>query len=163
MNNKLFWVCPFSCMENFLRNNFGNECYFITSMATKSQFHEIEYLEAVKKLIIYEDITQFFIVNDTSCRFINSILKGDKTFGTPAEKNIQNILIDNFSIIKRQHSMAAKAKLLAQLNIKQQALEIVENELFNPLIIQNNILIRGLITTKSENIIKEISLITHEL
>lgn len=158
MSSKLFLVCPFSCMEPFIRKKFGNNIFFITSMATESQFHNIPYLEFVKNTIACENISQIFIVNDTSCRFINGILTGKKSLGTAAEENIQNVFINNYSLIMRQPSIADKAKTLAALNIKQQALEIWQNELFKRQIIQQNIHIRGLITNKSQNKIIEIAL-----
>ena len=163
MHNKLFLVCPFSCMENFIRTNYGADVFFITAMATVSQFHEIEYTEVIKNVIACENINQIFIVNDTSCRFINRVLNGEKTFGTAAEKNIQNIFINNYSFIMHQSSEIDKAKALAELNIKHQAFSMMENELFKPQITRKKIHIKGLITTKSENKIVELKLHTDKL
>ncbi len=163
ISRKLFLVCPFSSMEHFIRHNFGDEIIFMTAMATESQFHEIEYSEAIREIIVCENIEEMFVVNDTSCRFINGVLRGDKFCGTAAEKSIQNILIDNYSFVMQHQTLSDKVKALAALNIKQQAFEICANELFKPLIIQRGIEIKGLITTKSENKILAISLHSHEL
>ncbi len=163
MNHTLFIVCPFSFMETFLRTRFGNDIFVLTTMTAESQFHEIEYIEVIKDTIIRENITQIYIVNDTSCRFINGMLKGETDFGSSAEKNLQNIFIDNYSFIMGQPSFFEKVKTIAALNVKQQAMEIMENELFKLQFNQNNIIVKGLVTTRSENKINEIKLFRNEL
>lgn len=150
-------------MENYIRDKYGDDIFFITGMATECLFHEIEYLEIIKDLITREKITEIFIVNDISCRFINSLIKNEKPFGIPSEEKLQNIFIDNYSLIMHQPSIADKAKTFAELNIRQQAVEIMGNELFKSQIIQNNLQIKGLITAKSENKITEIKLNAYEL
>lgn len=163
MENKLFLVCPFSCVENFIRKKYGTNSFFITSMAAQSQFHDIKYLETIKETMTTENIRRLFIVNDISCRFINRFLKGERILDTPAEKNIQNIFIDNYSTIMRQPSLTEKAQVLAALNIRQQAHEILENELFKSHMLRNKIVVKGLITTKSKDKIVEINLFTDDL
>ncbi len=155
MSNKLFLVCPFSCMENFIRQKYGEDVFFLTAMAAAFQYSEEEYVAAIKDFITRENITEILIVNDTSCRFINSVLKKEKGFGTPVEKIIQEILIDNFPTIMQNQSLIEQQKQLASLNIKQQAKEIMKPELFLQQIIQNKICIRGVVTAKAENILIE--------
>ena len=90
MNNKLFLVCPFSCMENFISNKYGDDVFFITAMGTIFQYDETEYLETIKQFIDRENITEIFVVSDTSCRFINNALKNDLVLEVILKRLLKN-------------------------------------------------------------------------
>jgi carbonic anhydrase len=156
MKNKLFLVCPFSNMENFIHLKYGEDVFFISAMATHAHFHDAKYLESVIDFISNQQIGEIYIVNDTSCRFLNAVLNGDSTADSTSEKSIQQLLVDNYAWIMQQRTRSEQLKILANLNIKKQTFEIRMNERFSSLILQYNIGIKGLITTKSENEIVEI-------
>lgn len=151
MNNKLFLVCPFSCMENFIRQKYGDDVFFITALGAVFQFEDVNYTEVLRDFIIRENITEITIVNDKSCRFIKSVLEKEKGFETFSEEVMLTLLIDNYSVIMHNKSLIEQTKALAELNIRRQVKEILANELFLQTIIQENVRIKGLITTKAEN------------
>jgi len=155
MNKKLFLVCPDCHLENYIEINYGIDVLFLTALGAVFNFNEINYTEAVMDLIPREGISDIFVVNDTSCRFIKSILERENGFGTACETVIQNILIDNYSAVMHGKSLPEKKKHLAELNVKRQVKEILTNELFLQRIIQNNVCIKGLVLTKEDQIINE--------
>lgn len=154
--SKLFLVCPFSCMESFIHEKYGDNIFFITAMASVFQFQQENDLDFIKDFIKRENVTEIFIVTDTSCRFINSILKKEKGFGTKAENIIQNLLLKNFSKFIQHKSLIEQRKYLATLIIRHQAQEVMKPELFLQQIFENKINLRGLITTKGNNEIIEL-------
>ena len=157
MVNQLFIVCPFSCMETFLQNKYGNDIFFLTFSGAVFQFEDVNYVEVIRDFINRENITNTFIVNDTSCRFIKRVLETKKGFGTFSEEVMINLLIDNYSVVMQTKSLIEQKKALAELNIRRQVKEILSNELFLQPIIQNKINIKGLITTKAENKLIELN------
>lgn len=157
MSNKLFLVCPFSCLEIFIRQTHGDDIFFITAMATAFQSEEHEYLEEVKALLEQESITKIIIVNDTSCRFIKSVLKNENKLDSTAEKVLQEIFYDNYSDIIQHKSIYEQQEKLAILNIKYQAKEMLKSILFQRNHSKKMKLI-GLVTTKASNRIKEINI-----
>ena len=157
MNNKLFLVCPFSCMENFIRQKFGDNVFFITAMAAVFQFNETEYLKSIKDLIEREEIQEIIIASDTSCRFINGVLNDEKEFGSYAETQIKNILLENVDGLTNSNRIADKQKIIAQFIIKNQAQELSKHYLFRSEILKNKIVVKGIVTTKSNNEIVEIN------
>ena len=151
MSNKLFFICPFSQLEHFIRAKYGDDVFFITALGAVFQFEDVNYTEVMRDFINKENITDIFIVNDTSCRFIKSVLEKEKGFGTFSEEVMINLLIDNYSVVMQTQSLIEQKKALADLNIRRQVEEILSNELFLQTIIQENVRIKGLITTKAEN------------
>ncbi|RYU93373.1 hypothetical protein [Emticicia agri] len=96
MANKLFIVCPFSGLETFIRKKYGNEVFFLTYAGTVLETHDFVYNLGVKHLIFKERIKTIYIVNDTSCRFINSIIKRKKLAGLTCEKVIEELYIEYY-------------------------------------------------------------------
>lgn len=158
MKNKLFFICPFSQLEDFIREKYGDDVFFITALGAVFQFKDVNYTEVMRDFINRESITEIIIVNDTSCRFIKSVLEKEKGFGTFSEKVMINLLIDNYSVVMHNKPLIEQVQTLAELNIKRQVKEILSNELFLQTIIQENIRIKGLVTTKSEHKLIEFNL-----
>lgn len=156
MSNKLFIICPFSCMESFLQKKYGNDIFFLTFSGAVFQYQELEYLSALKQFIIQEDIKTIYIVNDTSCRLINGIINKNKLFGLKSEKVIEDLYIEHyFSDFKDQTLMKQQSKL-AELNIKKQANEMINSMIIGNCISKFDIEINGLITSKDKKIFKKI-------
>ncbi len=157
MRPKLFLVCPFSGIENFIRNRYGEDVFFLTSMGAVFQFQEKEYLQIVKEFIDRENIAEIFIVSDTSCRFINNALKHRLGYDSYSETVIQTLLKRNYTDVMKKESMAEQQIKLARLIINHQANEIMKHNLFEHQIIENKILIKGLITIKEINHVVELT------
>ncbi|MDO8951384.1 MAG: hypothetical protein Q7U86_02105 [Draconibacterium sp.] len=151
MNNKLFFICPFSQLENFIREKYGDDVFFITAMGTIFQFDETEYLESIKDFINRENITEIFVVSDTSCRFINNALINENNTGSYSETVIKNLLKDNYAFVMKEKTIEQQQIKLAELIVNYQASELLKPECFQQQIIQNKILIKELITSKKTN------------
>ncbi len=151
MTNKLFIVCPFSHMETFIRNKFGNDIFFLTFSGAVFQHREFEYLSAVKHFIAQEKIKTIYIVNDTSCRFINGIIHEDPLFGLRSEKVIVDLYIEHYFSEFKDQSIANQQKRLAELNVLKQANEIKTSDILGAHISEFDLEIKCLVTSRDEN------------
>ncbi len=145
-------------MENFIREKYGDDIFFITAMGTVLQLDEAEYLETIKQFIDRENITEIFVVSDTSCRFINNALKNEIGSGNYSETVIQNLLRDNYALVMNEKTIEQQQIKLAQLIANYQTSELKKPECFQQEIILNKILIRELVTSKKTNQIIELSI-----
>lgn len=156
MIKKLFLICPFGQLEHFIKDRFGEDTFFLTSLGGVFDFNEVAYAEAFTDFIERESIAEVFIVNDTSCRFIKSVLEKEKGFNTAAEQRMINLLIDNYYTVMDERSPLEKKKTFAELNVRHQASEILSNELLLTSLLQSNVSLKGLVTSKAAGKIKEI-------
>lgn len=157
MKNKLFLICPAAGLEPFIREKYGKDVLFLTALGGVFDFTKIDYLEAIAGFINREAITEIFVVNDTSCPFMESVLEKKEGYGTEAEQAFLHLLIDNYSHIMQKPTKTDKKKSLARLNVQQQALEILMNELFLQQIAGAEIALKGLVTSKKENKLMEVN------
>lgn len=156
MNNKLFLICPASHIEVFIRERYGPDVYFLTAPGAVFNFEEIKYTESVRYFLERKAIREVFIVNDTSCRFINTILQNGKGHKTQAEQVMLNLFINNYSQIMTAASLEERKVILATLNLQRQALDILSNEILLPLIKQSQIKVTGVLTTKEKGWLDEV-------
>jgi len=122
MANQLFIVCTFSFLEAFLQNIYGNDISFLTFSGAVFQFNEIEYSLEVRDFIVREKIKDIYIVNDTSCRFINGIIMRSKVSGFPSENVIEELYIDSYLKYFKDQPLFKHKYILAELNVKNQIL-----------------------------------------
>ena len=167
MANQLFIVCPFSSMETFLQNKYGNDIFFLTCSGAVLQFQDFDFILEVIDFIVREKIQTIYIANDTSCRFMKGIIMKKKLYGLTSENVMEELYIDSyFSDFKDQPIFKQKYKL-AELNIKNQINEILDSSLLGSYISEYDIEIKGLITSKENKLYKEIlienNISTHEL
>lgn len=156
MANKLFIICPFSGIESFLQNKYGNNIYFLTYSGAVLQQWDLDYMLEVKHFIFRERIKKIYIVNDTSCRFLNAIIKKNKILGFHSEKIIEDLYIEYYLSEFKDQSLFSQQQKLAELNIKNQVDEIMNSTLFKEYIDEFSIEIKGLITSKEKKLVKEI-------
>lgn len=156
MNSKLFLICPASHIEAFIKERYGQDGYFLTAPGAVFNFQEIKYAEALKNFLERKAIKEVFIVNDSSCRFIKSILEKEQGYGTKAEQVMLNLLIDNYSQIMAGTSLAERKLSLAKLNIQRQAQDMLSNELLLQVVMRSQIRLTGLLTTKEKGQLKEV-------
>lgn len=156
MNNQLFIVCPFSCMENFIKKKYGNDIYFLTSSVAILQDEDLEYVSEVKEFISREKIKTIYFVNDTSCRFINGIVHKNKLYGLKSEKLIEELYIDNYISCFKDQPLLNQKYMLAELNVNNQINRILNFTLLGDYITEFNIKVKGLITSKNAHKLLEI-------
>lgn len=154
MKNKLFIVCPFSCMELYLQKSFGKDIFFLTFPGSVFNTQDDELLAEIEHFIIREEVKNIYIVNDTSCRFINSIIDPNKMAGLACEKVIEDLYIEHYFSIFKDKSIPYQQTKLAELNVQNQAKELMDSSL-GAFIKKKNIELTGLITNKQKAVVKE--------
>jgi carbonic anhydrase len=128
----------------------------MTAMATAFSYER----DDIRKIADFLDrrmITNIYIVNDTSCRFINSVIEQKMSSGSDAEKNLEVLLMENQKIIMKKSTTFDKVKTLTELNIIEQILNLREHDLIMSVVEKNKISIKGLITTKLSNTYVEVN------
>jgi carbonic anhydrase len=163
MKNRLFLVCPFSNMETFIRRKFKQDVYFLTAMAGHVPFHELKFTEAVVEIIKREKITELYLVNDISCRFMRAVLEGEPLHDTPAEKKLEQLFVNHYDELMQQPTLSARLKAFAALNIRVQLQEMGNNAYWSAFVKEYRLEIKGLITTKAEEELVEIQQNVYEL
>ena len=158
MRNKLFLICPFSCLENILQAKYGNDIYFLTSLGAIFQFDEIEYVSELKSFIIREQIKEIYIVNETSCKFINGVINKNKQYGLKSEKLIEKLYLENYFLDFKNQPKLVQQNKLAELNILNQANSLMNSSLLKSFLVEFDIVINGLITNKEIELFQEIKI-----
>jgi len=159
----LFIVCPFSCLEPFLRSRYGHDAFFLTSAGAVMSRQPWDYLESVGDLIVREKIKTVYIVNDTSCRFIDGIVRREPVHGLPAESELQEIYVDHYHESFRGQPLHKQQFKLAELNVNRQALALMETEPLGRLLADHGVAVKGLVTSRLLDACREIRIAEHEL
>ncbi len=158
IKNKLFLTCPISQMEPFIKERYGWDGYFLNAPGAVFSFEDINYSEALRDFLEQRAIKELYIVNDTSCPFIKSILEGGKGFETKAEEVMRNLVIDNYFEIMGKDSLADQTIALATFNLERQALDIVSNDLLRPVLHGLQIRVSGVLTNKKKGSLREVTI-----
>ena len=139
ITNGLFLVCPFSQMENFITNHFG-EVFIFTAPASIFSLEDKEAVDEMKIILRNERITDIYLAIDTGCRFIRNAIAGNNLPDFTCEEiiaELKNANDDAFSlsrkIVLHQLKELNSAKLIAE-----------EIKAFN-------ISLHGIVTSKKEN------------
>lgn len=152
MGNKLFFICPECCIEHSIQRSYGSDAMFMTALGSVFNFGDSGYTEALADLLERESISEIYIVNEPSCRFIGSALAMEKASDTFAEIVLRDLWMDNHAtFMKGNSSILEQRKHLAELNFRRQVDTIYSNEFLSKAIIQNEIVIKGLISIKQLN------------
>lgn len=150
MKKNLFFICPDGHLEHFIKEKYGDNVFFTTALGAVFNFNDVNYSKSLTDFMISECITDIFIVNDTSCRFINNTLENEKSFETFSEDILSKLLIRNHSIVTNNKSVINKRITFAELNVKRQIAEIVNDKLLLQQILRAKIVIKGIVSTKAE-------------
>jgi len=141
--NRLFVVCPFCQMENFIVKHYG-EVFFFTAPAAIFNIGSEE-LRVIKEFITRENIRGIYLVGETSCNFTKNVLDNTNHPGLPWETEIEKLK----SVDDTLCSLTLKI-------LKEQANRLRSESFFGKEIASGNILLHTLQTVKNENQIKEI-------
>jgi carbonic anhydrase len=144
-------------METYLQKRFGKDIFFLTYSAAVIDGNDDGYLAEIEQVIIRENIKKIYLVNDTSCRFINGIIERNEMAGLTSEKVLEDLYIENYFSVFKDKSIVYQQNKLAELNIKNQAIELMNSMLGN-CIHESGIELKGLITTKHKGLIKELQI-----
>lgn len=134
-------------MEAHLQKKYGKDIFFLTYTGAVLQNQDFDYMLAVKEFIIREEIKTIYIVNDTSCRFINGIIQRSKIGTFAAERIMEELYIENYYTDFHNKPLAEQQAKLALHNVTSQANELL-NSLLGDCLTDLEIEIKGLVTTK---------------
>lgn len=145
-------------MEPFIKEKYGWDGYFLNAPGAVFSFQEINYSEALRDFLELRAIRELYIVNDTSCPFISGILEGGKFHETKAEQVMQSLFVDNYFEIMGKDSLTDRKVALATLNLQRQAMDIISNNLLQPVLKRLQIRVSGVLTTKKKGSLEEVTI-----
>lgn len=146
MHLKLFVTCPFSHLQPFLENQFGNQHFFSTAMGTGVHTFDDQSLQAHAELMETQKIQQLYLVQDLDCRFLNTALIAEPFFDLPVVNQLEKISHQ----LDDQLPARQKAYQLAQLHLNNQIEFLQNHAVFSLFIAQNAVKIGGIVTSKKE-------------
>lgn len=150
MPNKLFIICPFSCIEPVLQKEFGKSIFFLTSPLASIETVDIQFLNALKCIIETEKIAEIIIVNSTTCRFINGVISNSIQSHFRSVEVLRELFHKNHKTDFSGLNVKEQAYKLAELNISYHTLEILKSNILGSHILASNIEIRGLIISDNK-------------
>lgn len=160
MVSKLFIICPFSSLELFLENRFGAACYFISSPGSVSPFDDPVFNDSIKCVVQNEKIAELYITIDTNCRFLNNVLNKLSVYDTKWEYKLQTIFERHFSEITSAPDKQKQQEMFAQKIIMQQVSDVFKISEITSVIIDSKIKLKGLVTTRTSSLCREINIPT---
>jgi carbonic anhydrase len=116
-NNKLFFSCPDCYIEHKIRSKFGGNIFFLTALGAVFNSTDSIVIESIHLLIEQEKITEIYIVNDTSCRFVESVIKVEKGYNTSSEMKYRKLLSCNLEVFNHLVETKVPCTELAKLNL----------------------------------------------
>ncbi|WP_146194167.1 carbonic anhydrase [Brumimicrobium oceani] len=143
--NKLFLICPDCFLENRIQHNFPGQSYFATALGAVFAPIKFGYAESINGIINRENIKEVYVVNDTSCRFINAIIQGEEGFNTKEEKILNDVFYENSVAILKHENIKDRAMELLQLNLTKQVKELRKTDLIGSKFQAGVLTIEGLI------------------
>lgn len=141
--NKIFPVCPFCNVENFIEKHCG-DVFFLNVPATMFFFGSDD-LKVKKEFIAREHFRNINFVAETSCNFTKNVMDNRSHSGLKCETEIQKI-----------GSADDTPKPLTKKILKEQICRLGGEILFGKEIATGTILLHLLLTVKIENKIEEI-------
>jgi len=146
--NKIYIVCPFSQMEEFIRNNIDNNAYFITGAAGRINFDDMLLPEILSHIILREKIKEIIIVNDINCMFIDNVLNNKISYPNKAYNFLKKLISDYREAFPSTKPIEERRHLLAKLNINDHSREIKSNSVLKYLFTRSSIKISGIIANR---------------
>ncbi|SEA35955.1 hypothetical protein SAMN05192529_11520 [Arachidicoccus rhizosphaerae] len=142
-HNKLFLVCPLCRLERFISSHYEN-AFFMTAPAGIFRF-EADESQIIHDFIKREKITDVYFVGETSCNFINLVMKVGGYSGRFCEFEIGKLKTCSDTI------ETLTEKLLRYEAFKMKSVEIFRNDLLS-----GKYNLHLLIANKHKNEIREI-------
>jgi carbonic anhydrase len=155
---KLFLICPDCHLENIIKKHFEGELFFLTALGSVFNTSSAEYAAGITRFLAKENVREIIIVNDSSCRFIHSVLNNNEGYKTKAEEVLE-VIHSNCQIeILKEKKSGRSASKLAELNILQQADSLKETIFIGKKISKKNIVLRGMIYERGRNVFTEVAI-----
>lgn len=132
MNNSLFILCPTSQLEGALRSHFGGNPYFLSALGAVYDYSAPDSREALSAFLDYGQVKHIHLVADTRSPFLRAVLEKSRSYGTPAEALITDLLVEHYYELKALKGLDVQAKVLTQHLLQTQVQELCEAVLQQP-------------------------------
>jgi hypothetical protein len=132
-SSRLFLICPTWHLEQKLRQEFGENSYFMTALAGLFSFDDAQLLE-ISSLIKEGKIDKICLVANPNCRFITNIFSPDKFHNTATEDLLARIYHKKYDSLNSMNSLEDKKKALALYKSEMQLALLKRNPIISNLI-----------------------------
>jgi hypothetical protein len=147
MSKKLFLLCPLIQGEIYLKERFGNDCFFMTALGSVFDFSTDGYADSLIHLLLQEDISEIFHVHDIESPFLISIVNQEDSHSSPSHKCLNSLYQENYhEIVQEQNKIAS----IALTHMKYQAHLIIQHHRISSILIENKIALQGLLSQISK-------------
>ncbi|WP_461126379.1 hypothetical protein [Spirosoma aerophilum] len=141
---KLYSIWPECYNGKAIRNESGQDAYFLTAHSTVFDLSDGSYTDAFAHFVTREMIVEITIVNDPTCRFVTNVISQEERH-TSAEHTLKKA--EKVALLT-----ANKQKmLLSELNIFRQAYELSDPEFMKSKIKPKKIRLRELIYDQTKS------------
>jgi len=155
---RLFLLCPECYLELEIKKHFTGKLYFLTALGSVFDVSDAGYRESIQNFINKKNINEIIIVNNSSCRLIQSVLNDPKTCKTYPEEILQILYLNCQIEFLTEKNMHERAFRLSKLNIELQAELLREIDFIGDKIEKNETKVRGMIYERERNHFSEVIL-----
>ena len=135
----LFLICPECYPEQAIRNEFGSEGLFLSALGSVFHIDNAKYIAGFMELIDKEQVSCIYIVNDTSCSFLQNAIDKKEIYSTETSRDLNELLILN------KGRVINTTLKLAKVSIVNQARELLKIGKIRSKIKEGDLIIKGLI------------------
>lgn len=155
MSNILFIICSFSNVEQQIQRKYGHNVFVVSCPSAIIPYNDSLFIQVLKDEIIRNKIKTVYFVNDASSRIINAVLLRKELFGLDAEDQIQQLYDQHYKVSLIGRSISYQQVRLAELIVQHQQNEFLSNGIFTDLLIDEKIMVKTLVISRSMRMIKE--------
>lgn len=155
MSNILFVVCSFSNVEQQIQRKYGLNVFFVSCPSAIIPYNDHLFIEVLKDEIIRNKIKTVYFVNDASSRINNAVLLRKEKFGLVAEDLVQQLYNQHYKVSLNGRSIPYQQIRLAEFIVQYQQNEFLTNGIFTDLLIDEKIMVKTLVISRSMRLIKE--------
>ncbi|WP_066835281.1 hypothetical protein [Rufibacter ruber] len=150
MKNTLILTGIAAHLQQQLQQEFGQNTYFLTALGTVFALEpETGYGDALVDLVLRNQITEVYLVQDTSCPVLTHALNPSSGMETCAHNFLQQLAKDHSAEILQHPTLAGQKKCLAQLNLYRQAEQLRRLPGFSALLTQGKVALQVRVTDQA--------------
>jgi hypothetical protein len=149
MQSNLYFICPFSHLEPYLREQVGGNHLFATAMAGIPPLQDQRYCLEIAGILRRNRVKQIVLVNDTGCRFLQGVMQKEEGGDMPCERQLRRLFSEFLLEILVRGTMEKQLKCFAVINLIEQARRLVRSDVLGPLIKEQDIRLTGMVTNRS--------------
>lgn len=156
--NKLFIICPECQLESIIKQNYGENVFFISGLGGVYFLDEFREIEELNDLLYNENIRIIYIVNSLDCSFLKNVINKSEFKDTEIEKEYNNLYINNIEQFLHLRDNKTLGRKLVKLNLEKQLNALKNAPYLGSKIEDGKIQAKGLIIDKAEDLHEEITI-----